>query len=1058
MRTASFFSENSMPVPRLILVFALAASIQSLTVRGGEDTDFQKARGFYTLQEYQLAADALTKFVGAYPKSERLEDAKLLLAESYYQLKNYADAAKQFDAFVADFPKSAHRPDALLRAARAFSNGKDYRNTLKHAHTYLEENREAEKTAAPQDPIHHKFATALYDAGDSSYELKDFAKAQAYWEELLTKTQQPALMIEANYGLGWIYFNAKNYEKAAAAFHAVAEQPNNLRIAWSKLMEGRSLAELKKASEAIAAIRLAPTLPGADDALKAESQLRLTELLLNSDNPTEMLANLRVLAKDYAALPSTPPTIAQAASKMYTTKHFAETVELADLYLTLTAANPAAAPSRAPIARMKGRSLLELNRTAEAVAAARTAVTEAAALTDAKLKEEEQPASMMLLGELMSKDATPIYKDLVEKFPQTRFAPAAQYELARLAGEAGRIDEALAYAEALLESLKTAPANDQTAKLKRDALFAAGEFAFRKPDHKKSAAFADEYQKEYGDKDEHADDVARKLAWSLHGTGDDAGAIKVLDAALNAFPKSAHRDEMLYVRAAAANKTGNAADAIKFNELLTHEITASPFVDDALFDSAVLQFKEKQYDAALAKLNQILDKPAPKPELKNIATQLRASARLQLNQFPGALADASDLLDKSADDPKLNLPALRLIKAVALLSQQGKESDALTALNDLIAKGPADAPEVRQGLSRRAYLLFAQKKYADAKADFMTLSDPAKAATPQEAADAALRLAVIHLELKEAPLAKALLEKLADQKLEGVATFDVPNLLGNILFEANDNAGAVKMYDRALTAGAQLKDLPPSKLAATRLNLAFALRRSNEKEKAEKMFADVVSGDPKGPYVAEALFERASVLVALSKNADAMPLWKDIVENHATSDFAQKALFLLGQAQAQAGNFKEAAESFEAHANKYPAVNLRETLCGLGESRLHLSESEKARDAFTKALGAKGLDADLILPDKSSDDVAERALLGLSDIALKSGDAPAAKHIALRILTEDPQSAWADAALFIAGQASEMAKEPERAIGYYRKLIADCPKSIHLPAAQDRLRALGAPK
>ncbi len=84
------------------------------------------------------------------------------------------------------------------------------------------------------------------------------------------------------------------------------------------------------------------------------------------------------------------------------------------------------------------------------------------------------------------------------------------------------------------------------------------------------------------------------------------------------------------------------------------------------------------------------------------------------------------------------MTALRLIKAMALLSLPGKENDALAAFNDLIAKGPADAPEVREGLSRRAALLFAKKMYAEAKPDFIALSDPAKAASPKDALDAAL--------------------------------------------------------------------------------------------------------------------------------------------------------------------------------------------------------------------------------------------------------------------------------------------------------------------------------
>jgi len=94
--------------------------------------------------------------------------------------------------------------------------------------------------------------------------------------------------------------------------------------------------------------------------------------------------------------------------------------------------------------------------------------------------------------------------------------------------------------------------------------------------------------------------------------------------------------------------------------------------------------------------------------------------------------------------------------------------------------------------------------------------------------------------------------------------------------------------------------------------------------------------------------------------------------------------------------------------------------------------------------------------DAELDDIAERALLGLSELSLKQGDGLAGKKLALRILTENPASPWRDASLLLAGQCSEQLGEPEKAIGYYRKLLADFPKSLHASTAGERLKALGA--
>ena len=423
------------------------------------------------------------------------------------------------------------------------------------------------------------------------------------------------------------------------------------------------------------------------------------------------------------------------------------------------------------------------------------------------------------------------------------------------------------------------------------------------------------------------------------------------------------------------------------------------------------------------------------------------------NDVTQAQADADELLKTPGTDSKLNYPAIRLIKALALAAQPEKHAEALAALNEVIAQSPATAPEAQQALMRRAYVLFKEKKFADAKPDFVKLAAlGADGKFTAESLDAALHLALIERELKENNEAKALLQKIVDQgdvKVSGVAAFEAPFQLGNLLFEAGDNAGALKLYDGALANTAPT--LPPETVSAARLNRAWTLRRLKENDKAADAFALVAKEDPAGNFTAEALLERARILVELGKHADALPALKELLEHFKDAPQAEAGLFLKARSEAHAGQFKEAAEDFEAYAQKYTTPAGREALCGLGEARLQLKETDKAKEAFTKALGVKGVEAEL-------DDIVERALLGLADIALKQPDAAGAKRLALRILAEDPKSEWADAAYFIAGRCSEELKEPEKAIGYYRKLIAERPASSHVPAAEERLRALGAPK
>jgi len=77
--------------------------------------------------------------------------------------------------------------------------------------------------------------------------------------------------------------------------------------------------------------------------------------------------------------------------------------------------------------------------------------------------------------------------------------------------------------------------------------------------------------------------------------------------------------------------------------------------------------------------------------------------------------------------------------------------------------------------------------------------------------------------------------------------------------------------------------------------------------------------------------------------------------------------------------------------------------------------------------------------------------LELAEVALLKNDAAECKKLALRVVLDHPESRWLDTAYFLCGKASEELKEPNQAIGYYRKLLADRPQSERLAAARERL-------
>jgi TolA-binding protein len=215
-----------------------------------------------------------------------------------------------------------------------------------------------------------------------------------------------------------------------------------------------------------------------------------------------------------------------------------------------------------------------------------------------------------------------------------------------------------------------------------------------------------------------------------------------------------------------------------------------------------------------------------------------------------------------------------------------------------------------------------------------------------------------------------------------------------------------------------------------------------------------VTLEREGSYAPEALLERGRILDELSKHDDAIAAWTELVDRKPAVEQRKRALLLRAQRQAKLAKFDAAILDFELYIKFDPEEKdktTREAWLGSAECYMQTDKAKNAEHAFRKVLGAKGVDADL-------DEPAERAILGLAELHLRKGDALNAKKLALRVLTEVPGSTWTDAALFTTGQASEALGEPERAIGYYRKLIADHPQSAQINAAKDRLKALGAGK
>ena len=123
-----------------VLAAVLLPAVLCALSHAGEDADFRKAHGYYTLQEYTLAIEAFDAYLKENPKAERAEQARLLLAEGRYQLKHYKEASANYALFLKDYPLAARRPEALLRAVKVNFLLKEHEKSLAAAENFLKEN------------------------------------------------------------------------------------------------------------------------------------------------------------------------------------------------------------------------------------------------------------------------------------------------------------------------------------------------------------------------------------------------------------------------------------------------------------------------------------------------------------------------------------------------------------------------------------------------------------------------------------------------------------------------------------------------------------------------------------------------------------------------------------------------------------------------------------------------------------------------------------------------------------------------------------------------------
>lgn len=596
-------------------------------------------------------------------------------------------------------------------------------------------------------------------------------------------------------------------------------------------------------------------------------------------------------------------------------------------------------PARAgrELARLEARAG-DPHRAADAAERGLAALTDRA--TEPGLVAALESARADALWEVPTRrpEAIAAYERLVREHPDAEVADSARAMLALAALEAGRTDEALRAAEALLARVGDQPVGGAAVSLALDAAVIRAEALLASGD---GAAAADAY----GRLIDRAGGDARRGTWlARHG------------AAL-----------------AAAEEWSDAADALaRALPLLQRDPGAGNARSDALLLYAGVLLELGRPGEAEATLER-LAREVPRSPRRVEAELLAIRARLDSGDVEGALERAERLDAEEVDEAFQEAVAFRLGET---RRAAGRDAEAVEAYDEVVRRAP-DGPRAAASLAASGWCRARAGDLADAIARWTRVIDR----DPDGAAARSARLgradALQRLGDTAAALADA--EHLLARHAEGSAmlaerTLAETRLVAGICLMASGRpADAAAVFDRVLAdhpafAGAD-RVLWERGMAAVALADGPA---------AATAFNQLVERFPASPRVADAWLELGEAAFAEGRAADAADCYRRAVAAAGGGPIVEQAWHKLGWVHAVGGDHAAARAAFTAQLDAAPAGSwAADGQVLLGRSLFELGRIEEA---------GRALDAALAEPQRiSSAPLRALALVRASEVAALEG-------------------------------------------------------------------------
>jgi TolA-binding protein len=941
-------------------------------------------------EAYAGAAKRLAAFLTAHPAHPRAAEAQRLLGESLWQAGKREEAVTAWERFVRDHATAARLPDVLY----ALGIGQAELGRRDQAAATL-------ARFAKEFPAHPLAADVALWRADVALAAGKPADAEAAVKVLASGTGTRAA--DALDRLGKARWDRKDWAGAADAFTTLARaHPASPLAARARVAAGRASVEARRPD---AARQLFESALAAKDPESLDAAHWLAVLELDAGRPA------RAVEVVEQALAAAAGRQADAAvlSRLELDRAAGlrgqpeKRAEAAQAYAKI-AASRRGSPAGATAAALAAVTLLELDKPAEALAAADAFLGTPAAAQEAEAARDVRAVraeALLALGK--ATDAATAYGELAAANPTSPRVAAWK----------------LRQAAALATAKQWAAAHDTLARATSGL----------KGDQQAEAMLLD--------------------ATALLELDQPKPAADLLAALDTAHPQWSRRGEARLLRVRALSAAGDAAAALALAERIVADAPGGPQADVAWYRLGQLRQDAGKPDAAIEAYAKSV---AAAPRGPRAAWALLAAGWCHetAGRLPEAIRAWTDLVDghpKSAAVPEA---------LVARGDARRRSSDFEAGLADArraleAARGTAPAVEpatLSEARLLEGLCLAGLERHGQAAAAFRRLVD--------ERPDAAgVDRALYELGVAQARDGKAADAAATLQSL--MKRFPQSRHAADAWLELGEGHWAQKQWDdaaRAYAAAVAAAGSQPLVAEQARHKLGWAHAMRGDHAAAAAAFQEQVTAAPSGSFAADGQAMLGESLLALDKPAEAAkPLAAALADPAKLSSPEMRDAAFLRAAEAAAR--QEQWEESLARARKLETVAPESPR--LPEARYAAAWAEQNLGRLDAALAGYRAVA-----DAARTEVAARARLMEGEVLFEQGrHADAIKaffKVAYGFGERQAPAAfhpWQAQATFEAARCFEVLGKPAQARGLYAELVDRYPDSEHVAASRRRLEAIG---